>query len=122
MIANVRLLRVERGDEMRKRKKQKYEKQPLKVGIAWYRPEQWGHLRQISDDVNKLEESYEEWLSIATKTLGELQAQGMEIEKVEIDINELHAYCNDQGIPVNAKSRSEFVTDKLRKQYEGSQE
>jgi hypothetical protein len=122
MSANVRLLRVERGDEMRKRKKQKSGKQPLKVGIAWYRPEQWGRLRQISDDVNKLEESYEEWLSIATKTLGELQAQGMEIEKVEIDINELQAYCNDRGMPVNAKSRSEFVTDKLRKQYEGSQE
>jgi len=107
---------------MKKRKKQKYKKPPLKVGMAWYRPEQWGRLRQISDDVNDLEETYEEWLSIATQKLAELQALGMEIEKVEIDINELQAYCNNQAAPVNAKSRAEFVTDRLRKQYEGSQE
>ena len=107
---------------MKKRKKQKYKKPPLKVGMAWYRPEQWVRLRQISDDVNDLEETYEEWLSIATQKLAELQALGMEIEKVEIDINELQAYCNNQAAPVNAKSRAEFVTDRLRKQYGLSQE
>jgi len=89
---------------MKKRKKLKYKKQTPKVGMAWYRPEQWDRLRQISGDVNELEETYEEWLSIATQKIAELQPQGMEIEKVEIDINELQTYCNIKGMSVNAKS------------------
>ena len=106
---------------MKLRSKQKEEKQAFKAGVAWYRPEQWKRLRQVADDVNELEETYEEWLSLATQKIAELQAQGIQIEKVEIDINELLTYCNIRGLPVTAKSRAEFVTDKLRKRYEGGE-
>jgi len=32
------------------------------TGVAWYRPEQWQSLREASEDVENLEESYEAWL------------------------------------------------------------
>jgi len=35
------------------------------TGIAWYRPEQWERLREVSEDVENLEETYEAWLETA---------------------------------------------------------
>src|SRR6266704_4477633 len=34
----------------------------LVTGIAWYRRDQWGRLRELAADPDKLEESYEDWL------------------------------------------------------------
>ncbi len=31
------------------------------VGIAWYRPEQWARLLEISEDRDDLETTWEEW-------------------------------------------------------------
>jgi len=91
---------------------------PGETGLAWYRREQWDRLRQVSEDADQLEERYDEWLALATKTLANLQASGMRIVKVEVDVNELQAYCAAHGLPVNSKSRSSFVADKLRQQDE----
>ena len=35
------------------------------TGVAWYRPEQWERLREVSEDVDNLEETYEAWLKTA---------------------------------------------------------
>ena len=34
----------------------------LVVGIAWWRPQDWNRLREISDDRQNLEDSHREWL------------------------------------------------------------
>jgi hypothetical protein len=84
-----------------------------KTGMAWYRREQWKRLRQVSEDKDQLEEKYDDWLALATQTLAQLQADGLQIEKVEVDVNELPAYCAAHSLPVNSQSRSSFVADKL---------
>jgi len=91
---------------------------PGETGLAWYRREQWGLLRQVSEDADQLEEQYDEWLALATRTLANLQATGLRIVKVEVDVNELQAYCAARGLPINSKSRSSFVADKLRQKDE----
>ncbi len=85
------------------------------TGIAWYRREQWQRLRQISADVEFLEETYEEWLKEATKALGELEKAGVSVTKVDVDVEELLKWCKDQGIAVDGGSRSRFVADKVRR-------
>ena len=94
----------------------------LRMGVAWYRKEQWELLRKISEDVDELEETYEEWLREATVGLKRMKDLGMEVEEVDVDVNELVAWCKQRGEPVNGSSRSEFAADKIRRKYEQKSE
>lgn len=91
----------------------------LKVGLGWYRAEQWQRLREISADVEILEEVYADWLELAEQKISELRATGLDVEKVDVDVNELLLWCNAQSLPVNAQSRARYVSETLQKRSEG---
>src|SRR5438128_1613404 len=84
------------------------------AGVAWYRPEQWQRLREISEDAANLEETYESWLSEAEKIMRERPLGNLRMEKVDVDVEQLLAWCNDQGLEVNSKSRAQYVAEKCR--------
>lgn len=86
---------------------------PQHVGLAWYKPEQWQRLREVASDVKDIEERYEDWQLIAEEKLAELRMLGIQVQKVEVDINELVAWCAIHGLLVNAESRAKFVAKKL---------
>ncbi len=83
------------------------------AAVAWYRPEQWQNLRQISVDRNKLEATHTEWLESATKALLHLRDLGLNICPVEIDVDELGQWCKKQKRPVNGAARAAFAAVKL---------
>jgi hypothetical protein len=56
------------------------------TGIAWYRPEQWERLRDVSEDVENLEETYEAWLQTAERLIREGIPTDVAVEKVDIDV------------------------------------
>ena len=89
-------------------------KQKLVVGFAWYRPAQWQRVRDISSDADDLEDTYEQWLSLAEQKVTELKASGLRVEKVDLDSEQLIAWCNERGLEVNAQARSRYAADKLR--------
>ena len=84
------------------------------IGVAWYRPEQWERLRHISSDADELEETYEDWLQLASQKCEELEKLGVSLQKVDIDVNALLMWCGMRNLPVDGKSRARFVTEKLR--------
>jgi len=86
----------------------------VKIGVAWYKPEQWDRLREISVDRKDVEFTYEEWLKNAQKTLGGLLLSGLDIEKYEVDVEALLAWCKSKNIPVDGKARSSYVSEKVR--------
>ena len=90
------------------------------TGVAWYRPEQWERLREVAEDVENLEESYQAWLQTAERMISEGIPADFSIEKVDVDIEEVLAWCNARGLAVNAKTRSRYVSEKLRQKYEES--
>jgi hypothetical protein len=87
-----------------------------KFGIAWYRPEQWARLLEVSDDSEELETTFAEWEALAEEKFRALLAEGMNVEKVVVDIEELLAWCKGRGFSVDASARSHYVADLLRKQ------
>jgi hypothetical protein len=87
----------------------------LKLGIAWFRLEQWSRLLEISEDREDLEETFAEWESLAEEKLRDLRAQGLDAEKVTIDLEELLAWCKSRGLSVDARARSQYVAELLRK-------
>jgi hypothetical protein len=91
----------------------KESKNRMVVGFAWYRPEQWQRVRDISADADALEDSYEEWLRLAEEKRRELQSGGLHVERVDIDSEQLILWCNERGLEVNAQTRSRYAVEKL---------
>ena len=89
------------------------EKTGIVIGIAWWRREQWDRLLEISEDAEGQYDSYDEWEADAEKNLAG-GANGIAGEKVDIDVEELLAWCNENGLTVNGQSRAQYVTKVMR--------
>ena len=75
--------------------------------IAWYSQDQWN-----------IEDTYEEWKANAEKALRDSQNAGISVRKVQIDVDELLAWCKSKNIPVDRASRSEFAIEQLYEEME----
>ena len=84
------------------------------TGIGWYRREQWERLRELSADVERLEDTYDEWLSGAERLLKDLRSRGVAAARVDVDVEELSRWCAEQRRRVDSAARANFVAVKLR--------
>jgi hypothetical protein len=83
------------------------------VGVAWYRREEYALLRALASDAESMAATYEEWLAGATKLVADLQRQGVNAHRVDVEVRELAAWCERQGRPLDGAARSEFATQKI---------
>src|SRR5438445_2593611 len=90
------------------------------TGIAWYRPEQWERLREVSEDAENLDATYEEWLQTAERVIRDGIPDDVSIEKVDLDVEEVLSWCNARGLAMNAEARSRYVSERIRQKYEES--
>ena len=90
------------------------------TGVAWYRPEQWQRLREVSEDVDNLEETYDAWLQTAERMIRDGIPTDVAVEKIDVDVEEVLAWCNEMGLPMNAASRARFVSERVRQRHEPS--
>ena len=81
----------------------------LRVAIAWYRREQWPLLRAMSADTDKLEATYEEWEAFATKHVRDLEARGIRVHKIDVEVEALARWCEREGRPVDGDARSDYA-------------
>jgi hypothetical protein len=92
------------------------------VGLAWYKKDQWDFLRQISADVDDLEDTYEEWLQNAEETYIKMKNLGLDARKFPVDMFELAKWCREQNCPVNSESRATYAAEMLRHSYENKKQ
>ena len=92
------------------------------VGIAWYLPEQWDTLREISADKDSIEKTHAEWLVTAENAQAQMAATGANIERVIVDVSELEAWCRSRGWSVNGNARAQFVAYLLRRRHRENEE
>ena len=85
-----------------------------RLGMAWFRRGQWARVLEVSADRGLLEDTYDEWLAAATRLLRDLRAQGIDVEKMDVDVEVLVAWCNERGLDVNGSSRSRYAAEVLR--------
>jgi hypothetical protein len=87
------------------------------TGFAWFDREQWQRLREVADDRNKLDDSFEQWERNASRTFREPQQKGVAIEKVNINVDELVSWCKSRGNPVTSEYRAQYVSIAMRERY-----
>jgi hypothetical protein len=85
------------------------------IGIAWYKKEQWFILRQVIENPNDIENTYEEWLNNAINLKKTLIDSGLTVEEVEIDIQDVISWCKKDNKTINSKNITEYVVFNLMK-------
>ena len=83
---------------------------PLIVGLAWFDRKQWKRLTEVVEDRNELDDTYEQWHRSALDAVRMIERQGQKVEKVHVEVESLVSWCEAKGLPVNGKSRAEYVT------------
>ena len=91
--------------------------QRYKIGVAWYGREQWERLKQVADDKEALDDTYEDWLKGFEELREHSAKQGVEVVKVEVDVDEILKWCWVEDLPMNTSNRASFVTKKLQEMY-----
>jgi hypothetical protein len=89
------------------------------MGCAWYRADQWDRLCEISVDGEKLEETHAEWMASAEESLREMRNMGMRVDKVEVDVEELLAWCKARQLDVDGGARAKYAAEMLRQRGAG---
>jgi hypothetical protein len=71
--------------------------------------EAWERLREIADDRDKLDDTYEDWHRQALTMSHDLEVVGRQIRKVPIDIEALVAWCRERKCRIDVAARAEYV-------------
>ncbi|HEY7119072.1 MAG TPA: hypothetical protein VH475_20950 [Tepidisphaeraceae bacterium] len=88
--------------------------------MAWFRPEDWNRLLEISVDRDRLERSHAEWVRSANRVMRRLERQGLRPRRVIVDLDELIAWCGQRGLPIDGGARADFASEKLAREEETS--
>lgn len=89
------------------------------LAVAWYSPEDWRRLREVAVDPEVLETEYEEWVATANSALREIREAGLSAVKVQVNIDELISWCEEQGLALDGQARARYAAEKSRQQHEG---
>jgi hypothetical protein len=87
---------------------------PPQVALAWYDAAQWAKLKQVAEDADNLDDSYEDWHRCAENLERELRRKGVAIKRVHIDVEALVGWCTSRKRPVNGEARSEYAAQLAR--------
>jgi hypothetical protein len=58
-------------------------------------------------------------LESAEQNLKEINVPGLELLKVDVDSEQLIAWCNMRGLEINAEARSQYVAEKVPEMDQG---
>ncbi len=83
------------------------------VAFCWYQREEWEKLKATAADQDALDDSYDEWKSNASRAIKDLRDDGQLIQKVKINIDQLDAWCEDNGLENNSAARSRYAGEML---------
>jgi len=89
------------------------------VPVAWYKPSQWQRLEEIAPDVAETWQSYEQWRTVMARRTRQVPGQPRRYMKVDVDVEELLAWCTAQERSVDSAARAEFAAAKLTEQLGG---
>ena len=89
-------------------------RKPL-AGVAWYSSTQWQQLREVAADPERLENTYQEWLAVADQVWKKIEASGVALVKVPVDVSELTKWCRERDIPIDGKARAQYVGEVMKR-------
>ena len=87
----------------------------LIVGFAWFDRAQWTRLTEVVPDRSTLDDTFEQWERSARTAVARMRDQGLRVEEVSIDIEQLLAWCTLQGLRPDSGSRAKYAAYLVRR-------
>ena len=87
------------------------------LGMAWYTEREWLRLRDLADDREVLDDSYEDWLRNAQEIVAGLASKGILVEKVALDVAKAAEWCAKRGQPFTGSERASLAAELLREAH-----
>ena len=84
------------------------------AGVGWYSASQWRQLREAAADPERLEKTYQEWLVVAEQACQKMEASGITIAKVPVDVQKLINWCRKENLPIDGKARAQYVVEVMK--------
>jgi hypothetical protein len=60
-------------------------------------------------DRSELDDTYEQWLETARRTVRDMESDGHVVERVPVDVVALSEWCRERGLPLTGPSRAKYV-------------
>jgi hypothetical protein len=76
----------------------------------WLRRDQWTLFCSVYDDPHELPASYDDWLRDAQSAAIVFAEAGFAVERVDVDLNELIAWCRRRRQRLDALAMTQFVS------------
>jgi hypothetical protein len=86
----------------------------LVVGVGWYSPEQYARLREVAVDPKNIHVRWVAWAAKAEEMNELLRTRGLVVQRIDVDVDELMAWCASEGKPIDGASRAAFISMKCR--------
>ena len=82
--------------------------------MPFYQPEQWDRLKETASDPEFIEASHGEWLTRLRRVEADMKRIGVLVRTVDVDVEEMAGYCEQEGIPNTREFRSQYAAELLR--------
>lgn len=104
---------VHKEKNRRKVNSRKTDRKPV-AGVGWYSSGQWQQLREVAADPERLEKTYEEWLVVADQACQKMEASGVAIVKVPVEVQRLIDWCRERNLPIDGKAHAQYVVEVMK--------
>jgi len=82
------------------------------VALCWYQPEEWKKLKQSATDAETLDDTYKDWKKNANDMIRLIRTAGRQVQKINLKIEDLEAWCKAESRDNNSAARSHYATAK----------
>jgi hypothetical protein len=84
------------------------------VAVPFFQEAQWDRLRQVAADPEHVEASHGEWLAKLRRVEVDMKRIGVLLRTVDVDLDELTRFCNENALPNTRENRAKFAMALLR--------
>lgn len=83
-----------------------------RIGLPWYRREDYLRIREMMADRHNLASTYETWLAAAenNETVG--RQAGLHVTRILIEPEPFARWCADKGVEPDSAARRDYVAEK----------
>jgi hypothetical protein len=87
------------------------------AALFWIRQPDYARYRELCDDRDNLPAKYEKWVYAANKAFDQFQRQGLNVIKVEVDLDQFVAWCRSKNLDIDGRTRTRYANEIAAAQF-----
>jgi hypothetical protein len=84
---------------------------PRRIGLPWYRREDYLRIRDMMTDRHNLASTYDTWLAAAENNENVGRQAGLQISRIMIEPDTFAKWCTEMGLEPDSAARIKYVAE-----------